>query len=79
MAILSIVETAYRATLEKQDETTLWINHNLKNARADIALPHKGNAINYAVCGQDASGFCFGEVALPPSPALYFNQERSAR
>ena len=66
--VLSIVESAYRATVEEQDDTILWMNHILKNAGLDITLVLRSNAVNYAVKGQDASGLTFGglTVAHPP-------------
>jgi sulfur transfer complex TusBCD TusB component (DsrH family) len=67
---LSIVESAYRATLEEQDDTILWINHAMKGAGANLTVLLVGNAVNYAVCEQDASGLEIGAWRQSQPPRI---------
>lgn len=70
MKALNIIEAAYRATLEEQDDTIVWISHAMKGAGADLDVLLRGNAVNYAAKSQDASGLAFGDWKQSEPPRL---------
>lgn len=70
MKTLQIVHSAYRATLEEQDDTIVWLTHVLRGAGAELALLLRGNAVNYAVAAQQPVALAIGEWRQAHPPAL---------
>ena len=60
MKTLQVLETAYRATVEEQDDTIVWLTHAMKGAGGDFGLLLTGNAVCYAAKGQRAPALVFG-------------------
>jgi intracellular sulfur oxidation DsrE/DsrF family protein len=70
MKVLQIVESAYRGTLEEQDDTIIWLTHAMKGAGGDLDVLLRGNAVSYALKDQDASGLSFGDWKQTEPPKI---------
>jgi hypothetical protein len=58
--LLHIVESAYRATLEEQDDPVVWLCHAMRGAGAELDLLLQGNAVSYGVRTQEVEPLQFG-------------------
>jgi sulfur relay (sulfurtransferase) DsrF/TusC family protein len=67
---LSVIEGAYRATVEEQDDTGVWFTHAIGNAGAQVGLLLRGDGVSYAQKGQQAGGLRFGTHAVRVPPEL---------
>src|SRR5436190_7284281 len=67
---LNIVESAYRAVMEEQDDTILWLLAAMQAAGAEHTILLRGNAVNYAVAGQGAPALVVGEWKQTQAPKM---------
>jgi hypothetical protein len=68
MKTLNIISSGYRATLEEQDDTVVWLTHALKEAGAEVDVLLRGAAANYVVQGQKARPLSFGARTQKHAP-----------
>ena len=67
---LSIVETAYRASIEEQDDPVLWLNSMIAGDGLDLALLFRSNAVNYLVKGQKPKQIKVGSLVQKHPPEI---------
>jgi len=60
-SLLCICDQGYRASVEEQDDTVIWLAHMLqKSDDTNAALLLRGSAVNYANKAQKSVGVTFG-------------------
>jgi sulfur relay (sulfurtransferase) DsrF/TusC family protein len=71
MKHLNIVSSGYRATIEEQDDTVVWISHAMRNAGADLDILLSGAAVNYPVRNQKVAPVTLGGRSQGNAPDVH--------
>ena len=67
---LNVVESAYRAVMEEQDDTILWLLAAMQAAGAEHTVVLRANAVCYAVAGQGAPALGIGDWKQTQAPRM---------
>lgn len=68
MKTLQVLATAYRATLEEQDDPVLWMTQAMQGAGGDLSILLCGSAASYSVQGQSPGALHIGSWAQRNPP-----------
>lgn len=68
--VLSVIDSAYRASLEEQDDAGVWFSSAVAKAGTDITLLLTGNAVSYVAKGHNEKALEIGggKIAHPMDP-----------
>lgn len=68
--VLSVIDSAYRASLEEQDDAGVWFSSAVAKAGTDVTLLLTGNAVSYVAKGHNDKPLEIGggKIAHPMDP-----------
>lgn len=76
MRFLHIVERAYRATAEEQDDPIVWLAGCMRQAGAELDVLLRANAVNYAVRQAQPVALTVGDWQQTQPPSLNTDLQR---
>ncbi|MAT92230.1 MAG: hypothetical protein CME59_06485 [Halioglobus sp.] len=61
MKVLQVIEQAFRATGEEQDDTIVWLSRSMRGAGADLHILLTSHAVSYALAKAGSPALSFGD------------------